>query len=87
MWRADVQGETALIMAEPRLRADPKRAESEASYLKSDVAERLVRDSASRVYVDHLAEMVAGALVVRHPAVRRLPSEDADRLMAAYRAR
>ncbi|MGI5206659.1 DNA alkylation repair protein [Spirillospora sp. CA-108201] len=31
------------------------------------LAERLIRDSASWVYVDHLAEKVVGALVVRHP--------------------
>ncbi|GAA2289658.1 DNA alkylation repair protein [Actinomadura luteofluorescens] len=31
------------------------------------LAERLVRDSASWVYVDQLAEKVVGALVVRHP--------------------
>ncbi|GAA4236881.1 DNA alkylation repair protein [Actinomadura meridiana] len=31
------------------------------------LAERLIRDSVSWVYVDHLAEKVVGALVVRHP--------------------
>ena len=31
------------------------------------IAERLIRDSASWVYVDHLAEKVVGGLVVRHP--------------------
>lgn len=31
------------------------------------MAERLVRDSASWVYVDHLAEKVVGGLVVRYP--------------------
>ncbi|MFI0357818.1 DNA alkylation repair protein [Actinomadura sp. 9N407] len=33
------------------------------------VAERMIRDSASWVYVDMLAEKVAGRLVVRHPAL------------------
>ncbi|WP_067454483.1 DNA alkylation repair protein [Actinomadura macra] len=33
------------------------------------VAERLVRDSVSWVYVDHLAEKVAGALVIRYPSL------------------
>ncbi|TDD94995.1 DNA alkylation repair protein [Actinomadura rubrisoli] len=132
----DVEGEAARILAELRAQADPARAESERSYLKSDfthlgvpvpalrkvavsavrraptrtdllalaetlwatadggrpvhearmaavevlakraallepgdvgVAERLVRDSTSWVYVDHLAEKVVGALVLRHP--------------------
>ncbi|MGH3241425.1 MAG: DNA alkylation repair protein [Spirillospora sp.] len=31
------------------------------------MAERLIRDSASWVYVDHIAEKVVGALVVRNP--------------------
>ncbi|QKG24918.1 DNA alkylation repair protein [Actinomadura verrucosospora] len=31
------------------------------------VAERLIRDSVSWVHVDHLAEKVAGRLIVRHP--------------------
>jgi 3-methyladenine DNA glycosylase AlkD len=31
------------------------------------LAERLIRDSVSWVYVDHLAEKVVGGLVVRHP--------------------
>ncbi|WP_165495360.1 DNA alkylation repair protein [Actinomadura roseirufa] len=32
-----------------------------------DMAERFVRDSASWVYVDHIAEKVVGGLVLRHP--------------------
>ncbi|QXJ23752.1 DNA alkylation repair protein [Actinomadura graeca] len=34
-----------------------------------DVAERLVRESVSWAYVDHLAEKVVGSLVVRYPSL------------------
>ncbi|SNS17998.1 DNA alkylation repair protein [Actinomadura mexicana] len=36
------------------------------------LAERLIRDSASWVYVDQLAEKVVGALVVRHPDLAKV---------------
>jgi 3-methyladenine DNA glycosylase AlkD len=37
-----------------------------------DTAERLVRDSASWVYVDNIAERIVGALVVRYPDLAKV---------------
>jgi 3-methyladenine DNA glycosylase AlkD len=136
VFRVDVEGEAARILAELRALADPVRAENERRYLKSAfahigvpvpalrkiavsavktepardellclaeflwnvteggravhearvaaievlvkrvallepgdlaVAERFVRDSASWVYVDNLAEKVVGKMVIRYP--------------------